>query len=48
MPAVAWWPDTIPAGSTSDEVTSTLDIYPTLLELAGGNADGKICVWVLW
>ncbi|MFD2571807.1 sulfatase [Spirosoma soli] len=34
-PFVAYWPGTIKAGSVSDQVINTLDIYPTLLELVG-------------
>ncbi len=34
-PFVAWWPGQIPAGSTSDELTSTIDLLPTLAHLAG-------------
>jgi arylsulfatase A-like enzyme len=34
-PAIAWWPDTISAGSVSRAVTSTMDLFPTLAGLAG-------------
>jgi arylsulfatase A len=34
-PAIAWWPGTIAAGTLSDFPASTLDLYPTLLQLAG-------------
>ena len=34
-PTLAWWPGTIPAGSESDEVTSTMDLLPTFAGLAG-------------
>ena len=46
-PTIAWWPRTIPAGSICDEVASTMDLLPTLAELAGGKVpddrviDGK-------
>ncbi len=33
-PTLAWWPGTIPAGVTCDEVTTSMDILPTLAELA--------------
>jgi arylsulfatase A len=35
-PAIARWPGVIPAGRTSAEVASTLDLFPTLVRLAGG------------
>jgi arylsulfatase len=35
VPCLAWWPGTIPAGSTSDAITSTIDFFPTLAALAG-------------
>jgi len=35
VPAIAWWPGTIAAGGVSSEVVSTLDVFPTLLKLAG-------------
>ena len=46
-PAVAWWPDTIPAGSTCSEMASTMDLMPTFAKWAGGKVpddrviDGK-------
>lgn len=36
VPTLAWWPGTIPAGSASDEVASTIDLLPTFASLAGG------------
>jgi arylsulfatase A len=35
-PCVMWWPGTIPGGSSSSELMSTLDIFPTFASLAGG------------
>jgi arylsulfatase A-like enzyme len=35
IPAVISWPDRIPAGVVSDQVTMTMDWLPTLLEAAG-------------
>lgn len=35
VPAIAWWPDTIPAGTVSKEPMISLDVMPTLLSLAG-------------
>ncbi len=39
-PAIAWWPGTIPAGQVNTDITSTLDLMPTLLDFAGGQAPG--------
>ncbi len=36
MPFVARWPGLIPAGTESDELTTAMDLLPTLLNLAGG------------
>ena len=36
VPAIAWWPGTVPAGTVRTQVTSNLDIFPTALALAGG------------
>ena len=35
VPAIAWWPGTIPAGRVSQAVASTMDLYATGLALAG-------------
>jgi arylsulfatase A-like enzyme len=35
VPAIAWWPGKVRAGSTSTAITSALDVFPTALELAG-------------
>ena len=46
-PAVAWWPGTVPAGSTCDELCTTMDLLPTFAALGGGTVpndrviDGK-------
>nr|XP_039262179.1 arylsulfatase-like [Styela clava] len=37
VPAVAWWPGTIKPGIVSDAVLSSLDIFPTVLKIAGSN-----------
>ncbi len=34
-PAVAWWPGVISPGSTTDAITSTMDLLPTALAMAG-------------
>ena len=35
VPCVMWWPGTIPAGTDSDVIATTLDFMPTLASLAG-------------
>jgi arylsulfatase A-like enzyme len=35
VPAIAWWPERIAAGSTNDSLALTMDVLPTLLDLAG-------------
>jgi arylsulfatase A-like enzyme len=35
VPMIARWPDRIQAGSQNATITSTIDLFPTLLELAG-------------
>jgi arylsulfatase len=36
LPAIAWRPGRIPAGRVVDEITTTMDVVPTLVALAGG------------
>ncbi len=45
-PTVMWWPGKIPAGTTCDELASTIDILPTVAALIGADLpkhkiDGK-------
>ena len=35
VPAIAWWPGTIPPGTTSDAICGMFDILPTFAALAG-------------
>ncbi len=35
VPAIAWWPGRIPAGSTTDALTICLDVMPTIAALTG-------------
>jgi arylsulfatase A len=35
-PTVAWWPGKIPAGTTSDELMTTMDLLPTFAKMVGG------------
>lgn len=52
VPFVARWPGRIPAGRVTDEPITVMDLLPTLVKLAGGNAptdrviDGKD-IWPL-
>ena len=36
VPGIVRWPDGIPAGRVSADVTSELDLFPTLVRAAGG------------
>ena len=49
-PTIAWWPEKIPAGTESGEVTTMMDLLPTLVKLAGGTApqDRKIDGGDIW
>ncbi len=38
VPAVAYWPGTIPPGTTYDDIATTMDILPTFAALAGAEA----------
>ncbi|MCO6480337.1 MAG: sulfatase-like hydrolase/transferase, partial [Phaeodactylibacter sp.] len=40
-PMIAWWPGTIPAGRTSDELATTMDLLPTAAALAGAALPGR-------
>ena len=43
VPTVAWWPGKIPAGTSCDELASSIDIFPTVAKLIGGKLpDHKI------
>ena len=37
VPAIAWWPGQVSAGTATNAMTSTMDILPTFAELAGAN-----------
>ena len=54
-PTVAWWPETIPAGSTCDEIATSMDVLDEGVErIEKAAADrGKAAplanlTWVLW
>ena len=38
VPAIAWWPGRIPAGESTDLLTTTMDVMPTLAAIAGAKA----------
>lgn len=50
VPALAWWPGRIPAGTVSDAIASEMDLLPTAVRLAGGKlpADRRIDGRDLW
>lgn len=37
VPTIMWWPGTVPAGTTSTEFCTTMDLLPTFAKMAGGN-----------
>jgi arylsulfatase A-like enzyme len=41
VPTIVRWPDRVRAGTTSDQVTVTMDWLPTLVGLAGGKPDPR-------
>jgi arylsulfatase A len=47
---LAWWPGQIPAGTSTDAMTSMMDILPTLVRLGGGSlpSDRKLDGVDLW
>ena len=52
-PAIAWWPETVAAGSVNMQITGTMDLLPTAAALAGAEVpldrviDGKSLLPVL-
>lgn len=40
VPAIAWWPGRIPAGSSTDAMTAMMDVLPTFAKLAGAALPG--------
>ena len=52
VPAISWWPGTVPAGGMTDEIVTAVDILPSLATLVGSNLparriDGKNALDVL-
>ena len=52
-PFIAWWPGVIPAGTQSDALSATMDLFPTLAFLAKASVpedrviDGRN-LWSVW
>jgi len=40
VPAIAWWPGKIPAGTSSDAICGMFDVLPTFAALAGATVPG--------
>ncbi len=40
VPTICWWPGQIQPSTVSSELTATLDLFPTLVKLAGGDFSG--------
>ena len=41
VPTIAWWPGKVPAGSTCDELATTMDFLPTFTSLTGGKVSAR-------
>jgi arylsulfatase A-like enzyme len=41
VPLIAYWPGTVGPGQEEATPTSTIDVLPTVLDLAGGDPDGR-------
>jgi arylsulfatase A-like enzyme len=39
VPGLAWWPGQIPAGTSTDAITTMMDVLPTLARLGGAKLD---------
>lgn len=50
VPTIFWWPGKIKEGTSTDAITSTMDVLPTLAALAGGTVPGdrKIDGFDIW
>jgi len=42
IPQIAWWPGTVPPGTTSDLVTANWDFFPTFTDVIGAPPPAKI------
>jgi arylsulfatase A-like enzyme len=43
MPAIAWWPGQIPPHGATSAMASSLDVFATVVELAGLDLDAVLC-----
>lgn len=45
MPGILHWPGKLPGGKVIDEVTSNMDLFPSVVKLAGANipSDRWVC-----
>ena len=43
VPLLVRWPGRIPAGTTTDALAELIDVYPTVVEAAGGSVSGWCC-----
>ena len=41
VPAIAWWPETIKANQVIDQTVMTMDLFPTMMSLAGSTVKLK-------
>jgi arylsulfatase A len=49
VPTIAWWPGKVPANTSTDEITSMMDILPTFASMSGGKLpDRKIDGGNIW
>jgi arylsulfatase A-like enzyme len=44
VPMIAWWPGKVPAGRVSDFAWASWDVFPTVVDLAGGKVDEELPV----
>ncbi len=44
IPAIAWWPGTVPGGTVTDELMSLIDMLPTLASIAGIAPLGSLAI----
>lgn len=47
-PAIAWWPGRIPPGTSTDALTTNMDLLPTVARLAGAEPPGSIDGKDIW
>ena len=41
VPTISWWPGTVPAGGTTNEIVTAVDILPSLATLVGANLPAR-------